>query len=116
MLPLGVSPVSFRFRVGLDWCQCAWLVLPIQVAGPDSVPILGSGSREVRLGGRGGGGSAFQKEKTQTQLPRILAWGHQARSEDLGWRTVQSRGALSSGSVLRGAGLRGDGALKGIGM
>lgn len=53
LLPLGVSPVSFRFRVGLDGCQWAWLVLPIQVAGSDSVLTLGSGGRggEAGLGG-----------------------------------------------------------------
>lgn len=43
LLPLGVSPVSFRFRAGPDWRQCVLSVLLIQVDGPNSVLILGSG-------------------------------------------------------------------------
>lgn len=40
---MGLSPVAFRFRVGLDWYPCMWPDLLIQVAEPDSVLTLGSG-------------------------------------------------------------------------
>lgn len=58
----GFQSSFFLVQAGLDWCQCVWPALLIQVAGPDNALTLGSGTERVECGQ-----GSLQKEKTETQ-------------------------------------------------